>query len=99
MKKTVWIFVPVVILLAWLARSWYWDHELSREEAAVRKMLVAQESRFRDVRIYRSKSHYNLLEGQVMRSEDIDYLTNETARLGVRRCIVAVRADNAMEKK
>lgn len=75
------------------------DRELSREETAVRKVLLAQESRFRAVKIYRSKSHYNLLVGQVALSQDADFLTNELARLGIRRCIFAVRADDAMKNK
>lgn len=96
MKKKLFLAILAAIVTIWLARQWYWESLLNREEASVNQMLLSQPSRFQNVHIAREKEHYNILLGRVASPEDIDFLTNELARLGVQRCIFGVRADDAL---
>jgi hypothetical protein len=98
MKRTVSLMIVMAIILILLGRAGYREYWLRRDEAAVTRVLSTHTSQYGDVRIYRSKSDYNLLEGQVAGSNDLQSLKQELARLHVRRCIFAVRVADTPAK-
>jgi len=96
-KKIILISTLLGVLVIILARYGYLEITLNREEQVVRGILSREPHRFPEVRIYRGKANYNLLEGAVLRSEDVLFLQDELRRLNIRRCVFAVRVRNVTE--
>lgn len=97
-RKTVLICTLLLIVVISFARYGYLEFVLNREERALSSILAREPNRFQDVRVYRSKGNFNLMEGEVLRSEDVIFLQNEMRRLNIRRCSFAVRVRDVAEK-